>query len=299
MGFDCLRDLRSRSDAERCHLMLALVVVGTRKHDDYFGPGSARWKIRGTSELTKAPPDSPIGRRISKLPAFCRVAATLAPTPDSDIKIEVWLPVSGWNGKLLAVGNGGWAGSINYNGMTAALENGYATTSTDTGHTGGNASFVIGHPEKLIDFAYRAVHEMAVASKAIMTGYYKKIPRLSDWTGCSTGGRQGLMAAQRYPEDFDGIIAGAPANNQTHLCAWRIGVEAKILQDPAKVVPQAKLALVNRAVMSACDALDGVSDGLLTDPRRCRFDPSTLLCHGERRGTVPDRAASGGGEDGV
>ena len=228
----------------------------------------------------QAPPDSPIGRRISRLPAFCRVAARLAPTPDSDIKIEVWLPVSGWNGKLLAVGNGGWAGSINYNGMTAALENGYATTSTDTGHTGGNASFVIGHPEKLIDFAYRAVHEMAVASKAIMTAYYKKAPRLSYWTGCSTGGRQGLMAAQRYPEDFDGIIAGAPANNQTHLCAWRIGVEAKILQDPAKVVPQAKLALVNRAVMSACDALDGVTDGLLTDPRRCRFDPSTLLCRG-------------------
>ena len=119
-----------------------------------------------------APPDSPIGRRISKLPAFCRVAARLAPTPDSDIKIEVWLPASGGNGKLLAVGNGGWAGSINYNGMTAALENGYATTSTDTGHTGGNASFVIGHPEKLVDFAYRAVHEMAVTSKAIMTAYY-------------------------------------------------------------------------------------------------------------------------------
>ena len=105
------------------------------------------------------------------MPAFCRVAARLTPTPDSDIKIEVWLPVSGGNGKLLAVGNGGWAGSINYNAMTAALENGYATTSTDTGHTGGNASFVIGHPEKLVDFAYRAVHEMAVASKAIMTAY--------------------------------------------------------------------------------------------------------------------------------
>jgi feruloyl esterase len=259
-----------------CERLSSLTLANTRITSAYEVPAGKFTE----SGVFQVPPDSPMGRRISKLPAFCRVAATLAPTVDSDIKIEVWLPASSWNGKLLAVGNGGWAGSISYSGMTAALENGYATTSTDTGHTGGNASFVIGHPEKLVDFAYRAVHEMAVTSKAIVAGYYQKGPRLSFWTGCSTGGRQGLMAAQRYPEDFDGIIAGAPANNQTHLCAWRIAVEARILQDPAMVVPPSKLALVNRAVMSACDALDGVTDGLLTDPRSCRFDPSTLLCRG-------------------
>jgi len=121
---------------------------------------------------------------------------------------------------------------------------------------------------------------MAVKSKTIIAAFYDRAPRFSYWTGCSTGGRQGLMAAQRYPEDFDGIVAGAPANNQTQLCAWRIAVEAKILQEPTSVVPQAKLALVNRAVLTACDALDGVADGLLADPDQCHFDPAALLCRG-------------------
>jgi Tannase and feruloyl esterase len=121
---------------------------------------------------------------------------------------------------------------------------------------------------------------MAVKSKTIIAAFYDRGPRFSYWTGCSTGGRQGLMAAQRYPEDFDGIVAGAPANNQTQLCAWRIAVEAKILQEPTRIVPQTKLALVNRAVLAACDALDGVTDGLLTDPHQCYFDPAALMCRG-------------------
>jgi feruloyl esterase len=218
--------------------------------------------------------------QFSRLPGFCRVAATLRPSPDSDIRIEVWLPAADWNGKFQAVGNGGWAGSISYGALAAALQEGYATASTDTGHTGGNATFAIGHPEKVVDFAYRAVHEMAVKSKAVIAAFYGRPPRLSYWIGCSTGGRQGLMEAQRYPEDFDGIIAGAPANNQTQLCAWRLAVEARILQQPASVVSQEKLALVNKVVLAACDARDGVTDGLLADPRQCQFDPSTLLCRG-------------------
>ena len=218
--------------------------------------------------------------QFSRLPAFCRIAATLTPSSDSDIKIEVWLPAASWNGKFQAVGNGGWAGAISYGALASALQEGYATASTDTGHTGGNAAFAIGHPERVIDFAYRAVHEMAVKSKAIISAFYDRAPRFWYWTGCSTGGRQGLMEAQRYPEDFDGIIAGAPANNQTQLCAWRLAVEAKILQEPASIVPRAKLTLVNTAVLAACDALDGVVDGLLTDPHQCHFDPAILLCRG-------------------
>jgi feruloyl esterase len=124
---------------------------------------------------------------------------------------------------------------------------------------------------------------MAVKSKAIIAAFYGRAPQFSYWTGCSTGGRQALMEAQRYPEDFDGIIAGAPANNQTQLCAWRIAVEARILQSPANVVPPAKLVLLNRAVLAACDAIDGVTDGLLTDPHQCQFDPATLLCRGADR----------------
>jgi len=229
------------------------------------------------------PGTRPATLQFSQLPAFCRVAATLTPSSDSDIKIELWLPLADWNGKFEAVGNGGWAGTITYDWLAAALQEGYATASTDTGHADASASFAIRHPEKVIDFAYRAVHEMTLKSQAIIATFYGQAPRFSYFTGCSTGGRQGLMEAQRFPQDFDGIIAGAPANDQTHLSAWRIAVEAKILQSPASVVPPPKLALLNRSVLAACDAIDGVTDGLLTDPRRCHFDPATLLCRGADR----------------
>src|SRR6185295_422095 len=150
-------------------------------------------------------PQAPGGRGAAQsdpfkdLPAFCRVAATLKPTSDSDIKMEVWMPASGWNGKFLAVGNGGWGGVISYAAMGEALRRGYATSSTDTGHVGGSGSFALGHPEKLIDYGYRSEHEMAVASKTIVEKFYGNGPRLSYWNGCSTGGRQGLREAQRYP----------------------------------------------------------------------------------------------------
>src|SRR5665213_2321987 len=153
------------------------------------------------------------------LPAFCRVAATLKPTSDSDIKIEVWLPASGWNGKFQAVGNGGWAGVISYSAMAEALRDGYATSSTDTGHVGATGSFVTGHPEKLVDFGYRAVHEMTLKAKSVIDAFYGAAPRMSYWNGCSTGGRQGLKEAQRFPADYDGIIAGASAN-RTDLALW-------------------------------------------------------------------------------
>jgi feruloyl esterase len=212
------------------------------------------------------------------LPAHCRVAAVLKPSSDSHIEIEVWLPAENWNGKFQAVGNGGWAGSISYPAMAAALTEGYATASTDTGHKGGNAQFALGHPEKLIDFAYRAVHEMTVQSKAIISSYYSRNARLSYWNGCSTGGRQGLMSAQKYPEDFDAILAGAPANYQTHLHAWDLSVAVPALTNAAAAIPPAKLALINHAVLNACDAKDGVKDGLLNDPRTCSFDVATLAC---------------------
>jgi feruloyl esterase len=214
------------------------------------------------------------------LPAHCRVAALLKPSPDSAIEMEAWLPAENWNGKFQAVGNGGWAGVISYAAMAAALQEGYATASTDTGHKGGNALFAIGHPEKVVDFAYRAVHEMTVKSKAFISAFYDRAPRLSYWNGCSTGGRQGLMEAQKYPDDFDAIIAGAPANYQTHLHAWDLSVSIPTLKDPASAVPAAKLTLLNKAAVDACDAQDGVKDGLINDPRTCRFDPSALLCRG-------------------
>src|SRR5437762_292027 len=208
-----------------------------------------------------------------QLPAFCRVAATLKPSSDSDIKIEVWLPMSGWNTKYQAVGNGGWAGVISYSALAEALGRGYATSSTDTGHVGGSGEFALGHPEKLIDFGYRSEPEMTVKSKLILKALYGNGPQCSYWKGCSTGGRQGLKEAQMFPNDYDGIIAGAPAN-RTPMALW---VASAVLKDRVSYIPQSKYPMIHQAAVNACDALDGVKDGLIEDPRPCRLDPRVLL----------------------
>ena len=223
---------------------------------------------------TQEPPNT-----IVNVPAFCRVAATLHPTADSSIGVEVWLPQD-WNGKYQAVGGGGWAGNISYTAMAAALVEGYATSSTDTGHKGGDAKFAPGHPEKILDYAYRAVHEMTVHAKALIKERYGRAPRLSYWNGCSTGGRQGLQEAQRYPEDFDAIVAGAPANSMLRLGAWDMQAALTVQKDQAHLIPAGKLVTLHAAVVAACDELDGIKDGLLSNPKACRFDPQTLLCKG-------------------
>jgi feruloyl esterase len=216
--------------------------------------------------------------RFAELPAFCRVAATLKPTTDSDIKIEVWMPASGWNGKFEAVGNGGWAGTISYPALAQALARGYATTSTDTGHSTPGGSFALGHPEKLIDYAYRSEHEMTVKAKAIVNALYGNAPTHAYFNGCSTGGRQALAEASRFPDDFDGIIAGAAANPKTHLDTWRIWMGLETLKDPATRIPREKYPAIHRAVLNACDALDGLKDGLISDPTSCHFDPQVIAC---------------------
>lgn len=222
----------------------------------------------------------PTFTQYTTLPAFCRVTATLAPSTDSDIKIEVWMPVSGWNGKLQSVGNGGWAGSISYSSLSWALLDGYAAASTDTGHTGNSGSFAFGHPDKLVDFGHRSVHEMTMAAKAIVAAFYSQEPAKSYWNGCSTGGRQGLAEAQIYPADYDGIIAGAPANYMTHLQAWGFWVTQAVHKGEASYIPPEKYPAIHKAVLEACDALDGLKDGLIGDPTRCHFDPKILACKG-------------------
>jgi feruloyl esterase len=215
----------------------------------------------------------------AQLPAFCRLAAALTPTRDSDIKVEVWMPSGNWNGRFVGVGNGGW-GSISYLAMAESLARGYAVASTDTGHTGSGAdgSFALGHPEKLIDFGYRAVHEMTAAAKAVVKAFYETAPRFSYWNGCSTGGKQGLAEAQRFPDDYDGILAGAPANNWTRLMTGLMWAGRATLSDPASRISAEKLAVLNRAALNACDAQDGVTDGVIENPRSCRFDPQVVMC---------------------
>jgi feruloyl esterase len=225
-------------------------------------------------------PGAPAFLPYSALPAFCRVTATLKPSSDSDIKIEVWMPASGWNGKFEGLGNGGWAGTISVQALARALGRGYAVAMTDTGHAGqsGDGSFAFNHPEKLVDFGYRAVHEMTVQAKALVRAYYGMVPKTSYWDGCSTGGRQGLKEAQRYPEDYDGIIAGAPANYMSHLLTGSVWVAHATLKEPAGYIPKDKYAVIHKAALDECDALDGVKDGVIDDPTRCRFDPKTIQC---------------------
>jgi len=213
------------------------------------------------------------------LPDHCRVVAEAAPSSDSHIEIEIWLPAQGWNGKFLAVGNGGFAGTIPYGAIASGLREGYATAGTDTGHKGtDDASYGFGHPEKVIDFGIRSMHEVAVQSKAIIKAFYDQQPRISYYNGCSTGGMQGLSEAQRYPADFNAIIAGAPVYNQTHLHASQVNKLIEIVKDESRYVPPRKIELVGKTVMEQCDALDGARDGLISDPQMCRFEASTLLC---------------------
>jgi tannase/feruloyl esterase len=237
-----------------------------------------------TSAQSVAPgafnPGSGTAAPFKDLPEFCRVTGVIKPTADSDIKFEVWMPGKGWNGKFQGIGNGGFAGSISQGALAAAVARGYATASTDTGHTTTDASWALGHPEKIVDYGHRAVHEMTEKAKAIVNAFYGSAPRRSYFASCSNGGRQALMEAQRYPKDYDGLIAGAPANYFTHILtgfAWNLQATTN---DPASYISPNKLKAIEAAALAACDARDGVTDSVLDDPTRCRFDPSVLLCKG-------------------
>lgn len=211
-------------------------------------------------------------------PPFCRVAATLRPTSDSEIKIEVWMRETGWNGNLEAVGNGGWSGSINYTALANALAANYAATATDTGHAGSSGSFALGHPEKLIDFAYRSEHLMTVQAKAIVAAFYGKPSQFAYWNGCSAGGKQALKEAQLYPDDYNGIVAGSPAANWVGRATQAIWTAQAVHKDDASYIPPEKYAAIHQAVLKACDKLDGVEDGVVENPAACSFDPKVLAC---------------------
>ncbi len=223
----------------------------------------------------------------SKLPAFCRVAATSKPSADSDIRFEVWLPLDNWNGKYVGGGNGVWAGSVAYGDMAGPLAAHYATAASDVGHQGSpmDGSFAAGHPEKLTDFGHRAVHETTVAAKAILQAFYDKPADRALYVSCSTGGRIGLMESYRYPEDFDGISAMAPANPMVALMIGTLWTGYVAQKDDASRLPVAKLQLVHQAVLDSCDASDGVKDGIVGAPQRCGFDPASLQC---KAGDAPD-----------
>jgi feruloyl esterase len=225
--------------------------------------------------------DVPLGPyTVRVMPAFCRVKLNDKPSLDSDIKTEVWMPLTGWDGRVRGLGNGGFAGRLDYESMAGAVKEGAVAVATDAGHTGDLGTFALGHPEKVKDFGWRAVHDMTVQAKAIARLFYGKSVAHSYFVACSDGGREALMEAQRFPNDYNGILAGAPAYNWTALVSSSGVNAARMESSAAAYLPAQKLPAIGAAVNAACDAKDGVSDGILNDPTQCGFNPATLACKG-------------------
>jgi feruloyl esterase len=229
------------------------------------------------------------GPEIADLPAFCRVHGVVSPVEGSNVGFEVWLPEAEWNGKIEMLGNGGYGSAMALPAMAEQLKRRYAVVSTDTGHKGDDPDFAAGHPQAIVDWAHRAVHVSIEAAKPLISAFYGQPARHAYFWGCSTGGQQALMEAQRYPKDFDGIIAGDPGNNRTHLNAgflWQF-IKNHRSDDLSVIVPSEKLAAITDAVVQACHGKDGgaPSDAFLTDPETCAFNPNDLLCKG---GDAPD-----------
>jgi feruloyl esterase len=229
------------------------------------------------------------GRATVALAAHCEVKAVARPTSDSEIGIEIWLPAENWNGRYEQIGNGGWAGAISEAPLAGAVRRGFAAAATDDGHKGGitddgkgvrTAEFAIGHPEKLIDYGYRALGETRATALAVIKAFYGHAAVRSYFFGCSDGGREALMVAQRFPEDFDGILAGDPGNDWSHWAAGLVWDEQAQLAGSPGAIPITKRGLIQNAVITACDTIDGVKDGLISDPRFCHFDPAVLTCKG-------------------
>jgi feruloyl esterase len=228
------------------------------------------------------------------LPAFCRVVAIAEPSADSNIRIEVWLPLTRWNGKFFGVGNGGFAGSIGYTGLAGAVLTGAAGGGTDTGHTGGagDAAWALGHPEKIVDFGWRGVHVMTELSKAVVHAFYSASAQHSYFSSCSDGGREALMEAQRFPADYDGILAGAPAYNWTSLVSHSALLAKELDSSAESYLPARKIPAISAAVLKACQKDE--PGAFLADPQACHFSPDTMICNGAETDTclTPAQAAS-------
>ncbi len=247
--------------------------------------GALAGKTFGDATISAAtnvsPPSSVVGMDpptpVAVNAPFCRIQGSIKPSSDSDIAFEVWLPPqAAWNSKYEGVGNGGFAGSLIYPSMDWALEAGYAVSGTTTGHSGASldAGWALGHPEKIVDFGWRGIHETAAVSKAIIEAYYGKAPARAYFAGCSDGGREALMEAQRFPKDYDGIVAGAPANFWTRLLTNGVWTDEALSETPDSWLSPEKLSVVTAAALKACHGENGVLD----DPGECNFDPSSLLC---------------------
>lgn len=269
-----LSPLARADDAARCAALASLALPGT--------------EVTRATHVPAGPfrpePPQPAEGAPAALPAHCRVSAIARPSPTSVIRIELWMPSLGWNGRFEGVGNGNYAGMLSLGALPHGVLRGSAIATTDTGHTSTPADPKLAEwaidPEKLADFGHRAVHELARIGKALAAAHYGTPARNAYFVSCSNGGRQGLMAAQRHPGDFDGIVAGAPARSWTRLNSAFMSHHRRFLLDPASRLPPEKVELLRRSVLAACDARDGIVDGIVDDPRQCGFDDATLRCEG-------------------
>jgi feruloyl esterase len=236
---------------------------------------------------------APDGQTYGDVPPFCKVSVVATPTPDSLINIEVWLPTAArWNGRLQAVGNGGYAGNLAAPApaMVIGLRKDFAVASTDMGtapSANNNADVLVGHPQKWEDWGHRATHVMTTISKQLVSAFYGRPAAYSYFNGCSTGGQQALMSAQRYPEDYDGILAGAGAHNRTHLHTGIVWSYNAMRATLGSLFSSEHAKLVTNAVTGACAVQGGgvAGDAFLTDPRSCNWDPVALQCPGGLPGT--------------
>lgn len=218
--------------------------------------------------------------RVNDLPAFCRVTATLKPSSDSDIKAEFWMPVSAWNGRLQPTAAGVFLGMLNYAALANILRTGAATATSDNGHEGGSASFALGHPEKLKDFAERAGHVTMLDAKLLIRAFYGKGPNLTLMNECGGGGRTAITEVQRYPDDLDIAMVGGLDTHSTHHTLGQMWVWQATHSSPESYIPPEKYPILNQAALEACDARDGAKDGLIQNPARCNFDPAAVACKG-------------------
>jgi feruloyl esterase len=228
------------------------------------------------------------GQTLADLPAFCRVQATLRPSADSNIKMELWLPASAngsgaagspWNGKFRGTGNGGLGGGagVGAGALANGVRRGYATAGNNTGHEG-DSSYAMSHPEQIKDFGYRSAHEMTVASKAIIKAFYGTAPRLSYMAEGGGGTIAALSSAQRYPDDYDTIAVTGMSSYLTRHTFGQMWIWQATHKDAASFIPPAKYPVLHQAALAACDALDGIKDGVIGDVARCAFDPAVTLC---------------------
>jgi len=236
------------------------------------------------------PAGAPLGGAL-RLPAYCDVKGVIRSSPQSEVRFSVWLPLDSWNGSYRQEGSSGFGGLIPYWSMVDALARGYATAGTDGGHTVADwtgmtsAAWAVGQSERIIDFGYRAVHETSLRAKSLIAAFYERPLMHSYFVGCSEGGREALSEAQRFPRDFDGVLAASQGNNLTRLSAGFVWNEQAALASPAVNFSAATLKAVQEAAMRACDGLDGLVDALISNPQACRFDPSALRCKSADAGT--------------